>query len=522
MSSIVKVKNPNGVTYLYSNITIWDKETKKYKYKREVIGKIDTKGNEIIYEKKPTNVLMPKLSKAYGNVYFLEQVATSIGLTDILKNIFKQDYDVFITLVHYIICVDSSLSNTPKWLELNDTVLKTTLSFQYISNFLKSITDEQILNFFKAWVNKRLEHEYIALDITSISSYSELIELVELGYNRDKEKLPQINMGMFFGEESLLPIFYNIYPGSIKDVKTLNNMLTYCDVLKIKGIKFVMDKGFYSDKNITEMIKAKKKFTIAIPFKSAIATKKVDLVRETIKKPSKCIAYNELIYGQTIEDIWTYKDQDEDKEAKVYYHIMYDDDKRNEIENRIINNIQKLKKEFDEYITKYNRLPKDIEKYEKYLEIKKVGKRITYQIKDEVIEKEMKYEGYMVIISNDLKNVEEVFYTYRRKDVVEKAFDNLKNDLDVKRLKVHSTRTLKGKMFIVFIALIIKTLIYNKIIEQADISKYSVNDIIKEMQKISIIQFTENLSMLTEISSAQKKIFKTFNIIEPIIDKGSC
>ena len=47
--------------------------------------------------------------------------------------------------------------------------------------------------------------------------------------------------------------------------------------------------------------------TIAILFKSAIATKKVDLVRKTIKKPSKCIAY---------------KDQDEDKEEKVYYHIM--------------------------------------------------------------------------------------------------------------------------------------------------------------------------------------------------------
>ncbi len=97
----------------------------------------------------------------------------------------------------------------------------------------------------------------------------------------------------------------------------------------------------------------------------------------------------------------------------------------------------------------------------------------------------MKYEWYMVIISNDLKNVEDVLYKYRRNAVVEKAFDNLKNDLDVKKLKVHNIRTLKGKMFIVFIALIIKTLIYNTIIEHVNISKYSVDDIIKEMQKYS-------------------------------------
>lgn len=179
-------------------------------------------------------------------------------------------------------------------------------------------------------------------------------------------------MGMFFGEESLIPIFYNIYPGSIKEVKTLYNMLKHCDVLNIKNVKFVIDKGFYSDSNITEMIKNKKKFTIAIPFKSAIATSKVNLVKNNIKKPSKCIAYDELVYGEVIEDKWEYNDDNNEiKQTKVYYHIMYDDDKRNEIENRIMNNVQKLKKEFDDYINQYKRLPKNIEKYEKYLTNKK-------------------------------------------------------------------------------------------------------------------------------------------------------
>lgn len=133
----------------------------------------------------------------------------------------------------------------------------------------------------------------------------------------------------------------------------------------------------------------------------------------------------------------------------------------------------------------------------------------------------MKYEGFIVIISNDLKNVTDVFNIYRRKDVVEKSFDNLKNDLDVNRLKVHSAKALKGKMFIVFIALILKTVIFNEIIKNGSISKYSTNDILKEMQKISIIRINETLEILTEISSTHKKIFKAFSITEPTIKKDS-
>lgn len=517
MASIVKVKNPNGTTYVYENITIWNKEKKIYEHKRNIIGKITKDGEEILYDKKPIQCLKPMFSKNFGNTYFLEQISDSIGLKNVLVDLFHDNYDVLITLVHYIVCIDSSLSNTPKWMELTNTVLKTELSSQYISSFLKSISDETIFNFFKKWVSKRLESEYIAFDITSISSYSELIELVELGYNRDKEKLPQINMGMFFGESSLLPIFYNLYPGSIKDVKTLSNMLMYCDELNVKKIKFVMDKGFYSDTNITEMIKKKKKFTIAVPFKSAVATSKVNLVKDNIKKPSKIIAVDELVYGEVIKDKWEYIDNNEKKQSSIYYHILYDDDKRNEIENRVMNKVQKLKKELDEYIQTYNRLPKNIEKYENYLKINKSKGKYISTIIDEVIEKELLYEGYMVVISNDLKEVNDVFYTYRRKDVVEKAFDNLKNDLDVKRLKVHNARSLKGKMFIAFIALILKTSIYNEVTKNGSICKYSVNDILKEMQKISIINFDNGKSMLTEISSTQKKIFKAFKISEPHI-----
>jgi transposase len=387
------------------------------------------------------------------------------------------------------------------------------MSSQRITDLLRSITDDKIIEFFQAWVKYRVEKEYIAYDITSISSYSELIELVELGYNRDKENLPQINLGMFFGETSKLPIFYNIFQGSIKDVKTLTNMLTYTDILNITNVKYVMDKGFYSDSNITEMLKQKKKFTIAVPFKNMKAIDAVAKVKDYIRIPENSVGYGEeLIYGVTETLNWPIEQSDGSiKEVKVYQHIFFDADKRNEIETRVIGKVNKQKAELE----LIDKLPKDISKYEKYFELKQLKNKIKITVKNDVIEKELKHEGYLIIFSNDLKNIKDVLYTYRTKDVVEKAFDNLKNELDVKRLRVHTTSSLKGKVFIAFIALILNTYIFKILVDQKLASQFSTSDVIKELEKINKITFNNETTILTKITATQNKIFKAFKINAP-------
>ena len=79
---------------------------------------------------------------------------------------------------------------------------------------------------------------------------------LNLGYNRDREKLPQINLGMYFGETSRLPIYYCVYPGSILDKTHLQYMMQDNEILGIKKVKFVMDKGFYSLSNVRFMVTA--------------------------------------------------------------------------------------------------------------------------------------------------------------------------------------------------------------------------------------------------------------------------
>ena len=77
-----------------------------------------------------------------------------------------------------------------------------------------------------------------------ISSYSEFNEYIKYGYNRDKEKLPQLNLAVLFSQKAGLPVYFQSLPGNITDVTTLHNLLKTFKALGMKALHYVMDKGF--------------------------------------------------------------------------------------------------------------------------------------------------------------------------------------------------------------------------------------------------------------------------------------
>ena len=96
--------------------------------------------------------------------------------------------------------------------------------------------------------------------------------------------------------------------------------------------------------------------------------------------------------------------------------------------------------------------------YDKYFYINrskdgKLGYRRNYRAVDEAL----RGCGYFMIAETDFKkSTAEILEIYRRRDVVEKSFDNLKNELDMKRMRSHSSETAQGKLFAAFLSLIVQ------------------------------------------------------------------
>ncbi|MDR1872372.1 MAG: hypothetical protein LBS60_10740 [Deltaproteobacteria bacterium] len=161
-----------------------------------------------------------------GRKFILDSIIASTGLLNILKKIFPNSWDKIITLAYYIVSDNSAIMYCQDWVEENETILNnSSLASQRISELFFELKNEQILQFWESWASLRQEDEYLALDITSISSYSNLISEAEFGHNRDEEKIPQINLCMLFGEKSALPVFSSHYAGSLNDVTILLHFL---------------------------------------------------------------------------------------------------------------------------------------------------------------------------------------------------------------------------------------------------------------------------------------------------------
>ena len=174
------------------------------------------------------------------------------------------------------------------------------------------------LDFINNWSKHLNPKKGIYYDITSISSYCTNIDFVEWGYNRDKEKLPQINLGMMCCQDSKLPLFYNLYPGSIVDVSTLKNCITHLNILNLKDITLILDRGFCSKKNILEMDKNEMKFIQPLSF----SLKKT---RELVKKHKKKLSSHSTAFKYNEELLHHVRDKIKLEEKEFNAHIFFNE-----------------------------------------------------------------------------------------------------------------------------------------------------------------------------------------------------
>jgi transposase len=446
----------------------------------------------------------------FGAFYLLESIAAEIGLLDVLKVSLPAIWEKVITLAFYMVSTGEPAMYCEDWIQRSECIPCGSMSSQNISELLSAISNEERLTFYEKWGELRSELEYMALDITSISSYSEFIGDVEWGYNRDNEQLPQVNVCMLFGEKSKLPIFQTTYSGSLTDVTTLKTTLQLASGLKLNNLSIVMDKGFSRKDNIDTMLKDEDgiRFLIATP-------KTLNFVKEQIQSESQTIdtfdntivVGNDVIRGIVRKRPWN-------DEHEVYAHSFFNAGHAFQERNKLYGDITKLKVEAN----KNPENPKFIADYEKYLIIRKNKNKPaghSVKVRHNVVEKELQTKGWMILVSNHIDNPVEAIEIYRSKDVVEKGFMKLKNCLDLGRLRVHSDHRMQSKLFVGFIALIIMSHIH-KVMSDADMYEHtSLKKLIKTLERLRV-QYVNGHRILFPLTAEHKTIFKAFNIQHPL------
>ena len=510
MSYIVEQKI-NGRIYLYNVESYWDKEKKQSRQKRSYIGP-KNRVNKSKLKQRPTSLI----NKNYGNIFLLKFVSDKLGLTEILKSVYPDNYFEMLALCYYEIMEAAPLYLFPNWFDEQHLINVKRLHSSGISKLCDGLgrSQSQRLDFICKWIEHMKPINAVYYDITSISSYSNNIDFIEWGYNRDQENLPQLNLGITFCQNNSLPIYYNVYPGSIVDVTTLKNCITYLKIYKLKNILFVLDRGFFSKSNVLEMNNSESRvqFVQPLPFTLKRAKKLLNSHKKQLKNPSNSFKFQEEIlhYQQTIFEF-----DDHTFNAHIFFNEKSAIDQKHKFLSMLFEFEEKQKLNSKNFTT--------LKEYLIFRELnipKKFKPYFKWNKKSLCIEKNMKTikayiskMGSFILLTNNMKIEKiEVLNYYRQRDRVEKVFNIAKNEMDGDRLRAHSQYNTDGRLLLRFIALTIYMEISKVMREKKLFKKYAVKELLAELKKLKIIKIEKNDSFLSELSKKQKHIFEAFGI----------
>jgi len=502
----------DGKKYVYSVEGYWDKEKKAPRNKQVCLGRLNEESGEIIPSNRKGRVAkraaaVPDLTAralVIGPYAVLNKIAHDTGLEQVLRASFPDKWQLILSLAFFLVQKGLPLSRCEIWSKSHKHPWGGELLSQNISRLLVSLTEGARQGFFSRWMKALGDKENLFYDITSVSSYSALNEYVKWGHNRDKEKLPQINYGMLFGQVSKLPAYYRKLPGNISDVSTLKTTVSSLEFIGYVKLTFILDKGFYSETNIEALFLARYNFILSIPRREWVEALYDEYKDNIISTENRYLVNdNEVQYMVTKLYNWNGR--------RCYIHIYYNNIRAAEKANAFTLKIMKWKNELESGETN----DKHKSAYEKYFHIKETKRRGKI-IKEntEAVQKAIKvYSGFSCILTTKKMEAYEALQLYRNKQSVENSFDDLKNSLDMKRLRIHSSAAMESRLFIQFIAVILFSAVRN-IKDSCDkLYGVTIREIMEAMETISEVRFTGKYGkIITELDPLQRDIMKAFSV----------
>ncbi len=522
----------SGITYAYESVSYWDKEKQQSRAKRRLIGRVDPETGEIVptdgrgRKKKETTVAAKRgpvssfktARSFYGATYLFDAIGEKLNLANDLKRCFPKDYKRILSIAYYLILEENNpLFRFEKWSDLHKHPYGKNITSQRSSELFASITEEQKADFFRLQGKRRSEKEFWAYDTTSISSFSEQLRQVQYGKNKENDPLPQFNLAMVFGEESNLPFYYRKLAGNIPDSKTIKHLLSDLDVLGFSKVKLVMDRGFYSQENVNSLYKEHLKFLLATKTSLSFVKKELDPIYDGFRSFEHYSEKYEL-YAHTVTTEWKYHQDrpykgDTIKSAKrMYIHYYFNIDKAADDEKAFDRKLMQLRRELESG----KRIAEHENQYKKYFITKTTPKRgIKITVKEEAVINAKRYFGFFTLISNETMDAITALEIYRNKDVVEKAFGNLKERLNMRRTLVSSERSLDGKLFVEFIALIFLSYIKKQMQEKNLYKKYTLQGVLDKLDVIECFEEPGYDLRVGEILEKQKALYLAMDVEPP-------
>ena len=473
----LREKRPNGDIYVYKRITAYNPKTKRtYTVSAHLKGKIKAGTKELV----PTRPKRPKGQA--GIASSTVAVRSHTGLTDILEwagqasGIDSGVYNSFhagdaakiLSIARYWVATDgNTLPRIESWQNMHNLPYPHGISEDVYSDLFKSVgcNEDGIQRYFMSRAATLDKNPVIALDSTTISTYSENQIEARQGFNKAKDGLNTIKLVTLYSVKDREPIAFAKQPGNIPDVISVENALVQMKCLGIKTPLTVTDAGYCSEHNLAQYARKNMKFLTIMDADSAWIRKEIDQVAENLGKMSAICPFDNKIYGAGKSVMHTFKWQRQrawgSKAAgefetftrRLYVYVFQSPERRVQREFNFKNDLLGLKKLVEQGQTEFTKTAE--RKIAKYLVCTRKGRggQLKVSFNDDAIQKAMKYFGYFALVSNQSLELFASLEYYRLREKIEELFGDQKGTFDSRRPRVWYPDNLRGRQFVQFIGL---------------------------------------------------------------------
>ena len=454
-----------------------------------------------------------------GAYFVLRKIIEEYNLAELLGGYFEQrDLGLFLDLAVYsIIAENNAAQYYPDY--IYNHPLFTNGMKQYsdstVSDFLNSVTDDQSIGVLNSWNETRnhLEKIYISYDSTNKNCQAGDIEMVEFGHPKVDVGQPVFNYAVAYDTHNQEPLFYEKYPGSLNDISQLQFMLDKAFGYGYKKIGFILDSGYFSCENIQYMDKCGYSFVIMVKGMASLVNELVLQHKGTFESKRVNNIYEYGVYGKTVKHR-LYAGDKKERYFHLYHSISKESAERAGIENRL--------NQMTLYLKKYQNKVKEFGPgFEKYFNLHYDEKTQAFVLSEErcsVVERELDLAGYFCIITSEKMSAKEAIELYKSRDTSEKLFRGDKSYLGNKSIWVYSEESARAKIFVEFVAMILRCRMYTKLKEEMKNLEKKPNYMtvpvaLKELEKIEMVRQLDNVYRLDHaVTANQKTILNAFGL----------
>ncbi len=535
-------KTIGGTPYVYYEYArIYNKKKKYSEPKRTCIGKRDPEQPAFLYPNEkflkffPRELLPSEKDGQYrsgclhiGAYLVIRKIVSDYHLDEMIARIIGKDAGLFIDLAAYSIITEDNAGQYYPDYAYNHALYTDNMkiySDSKVSDFLRDVTVDQRIRFLNEWNAKRDHREriYISYDSTNKNSQAGDIDLIELGHAEEGIEREIFNYSIAYDRNNREPLFYEAYPGSIVDVSQLQFTLKKAKGYGYEHIGFILDRGYFCKENISFMDENGYGFVIMVKGMKSLVSDLILQVQGSFENDRRNGIRSYKVSGTTVRR----KLFATDKKDR-YFHIYYDDGKKAAEREKFEYKIDRMAKKLKECMGEPIRPGGD---YQKYFDLvfwhpeEEDEKFMTGVERNEVINREIQLCGYFVIVTSEKMTAEEALTLYKSRDGSEKTFREDKSYLGANCERVYSNESIDTKIFIGFVATIIRSRIYTLLKDESGRMDKKQNYMtvpaaLKELEKIELLKGGDNEYHLDyAITATQKAILNAFDMTSENVEK---